>query len=83
MCPDLLAEELQTKAKADPKYQYLIQAVTKRFTKSSLSEYGRQFILLKDELSVHDGLVIRGCQIDIPPTQVRDVLILHFSSTGE
>ena len=83
VCPDLLVEELKTQARADPKYQSLVQAVTKRFTKSCLNEYTRLFLKLKDELSVHDGLVIRGCQIVIPPTQVRDVLKrLHESHQG-
>eukprot|EP00094_Tigriopus_californicus_P005817 TCALIF_05605-PA protein Name:"Protein of unknown function" AED:0.38 eAED:0.39 QI:0/0/0/0.33/1/1/3/0/225 len=71
---DLMLVKLQDQAQDDGDYKDLITAITNNFTKSSMrSAYIRQFFKLQFELFVDNGLVLRGCQIVIPPPAIKDI----------
>ena len=83
VCEDLMLTELRKKAVEDEDYQKLVKAVLSGLDKNERDCYVRQFKKMKDELSVDDGLVLRGCQIVIPPCAIKDVLKkLHSSHQG-
>lgn len=76
--------KLSEQADNDEEYQKLISAILNDFNKHSMKcDYVRQFFKMKNDLSIENGLVLRGCQIVIPPSAIKDVVSkLHQSHQG-
>ena len=80
---DLSLEDLRDKAKSDPNYCQLIDAICQDQIHNAQSGYPALFRKIADELSVEDGLVLRGQQVVVPPLCVKDVLHrLHAGHQG-
>ncbi|XP_059084410.1 uncharacterized protein LOC131881541 [Tigriopus californicus] len=80
---DLLVEDIRRQAREDADYGQLRHAILRGFEPSSLTPYVRLFTKQKRELSLDGELILRGCQLVIPRSAVKDVLRrLHSSHQG-
>ena len=80
---DIILDDLQEAAKSCKQYISLRQAVLSGTVSKAKSGYISLFKKLADQLSVDDNLVLRGNQIIVPFSAVKDVLkILHASHQG-
>lgn len=78
-----MVEQLRQRCREDKQYAELHFAIKNQFSRQSLTPYARLFLKLRDELSLDGELVLRGCQIVIPPSAVKDILTrLHSSHQG-
>ena len=79
VCPDLQVEKLRTCARRDKEYQNLIQALRARSDDSDSVPTGWNRRVF-EELSLSDGLVMRGSQMVVPREARKEVLLsLHAS----
>ena len=82
VCPDLQVEKLRTAAMRDKEYQNLIQALRARSANSDSVPAGWNRRVF-EELSLCDGLVMRGSQMIVPREARKEVLLnLHASHQG-
>ena len=80
---DLILEEIRKLAKEDKEYQRLKNAVATDTVKKNKNGYVSLFKKFTDELSIDDQLVLRGTQIVIPPSAIKDTIRkLHASHQG-
>ncbi|QQP58118.1 Uncharacterized protein FKW44_003332 [Caligus rogercresseyi] len=79
---DILVNNLREQALNDPDYQQLVIAITNGFQQTN-QPFTAHFRMLQPELWVDNGLIVKGTQIVIPPSAVKDVLKrLHSSHQG-
>ena len=72
-------DEVRAETQKDPQLQKVMQAVQTGQWTSDISDFAR----FKDELSVHDGLVLRGHRLILPQSlQKRAIDIAHQSHQG-
>ena len=82
VCPDLLVDDLRSQTATDPDCRELIEAIGKNFA-TKLGSWVARFKPLKVDLSVCDGLVLKGSQIVVTPRATQDVLKkLHNGQQG-
>ena len=80
---DLAIDNLAQCARTSQEYTSLHDAVTNGLVKDAKSGYVSLFKKVADELSTDGDLVLRGQQLVIPPTAVKDVLVsLHLGHQG-
>ena len=84
VCPDLLVDNLRDQASDDPDYQELFRAILHPSAQHvKLGPWAKRFKQLMDELSVCDGLIVKGSQIVVPPRAIQEVLKkLHEGHQG-
>lgn len=83
--PDPRLEDLKRAASSDDQYRLLMKAVTDGFptSKDRLPPALLPFWAIQHDLSVHDGLVLKGCRVFIPASARKDTLnALHDSHQG-
>ncbi|QQP57647.1 Uncharacterized protein FKW44_002706 [Caligus rogercresseyi] len=79
---DILVNNLREQALNDPDYQQLVIAITNGFQQTN-QPFTAHFRKLQPELWVDNGLIVKGTQIVIPPSAVKDILKrLHSSHQG-
>ena len=72
-------DEVRAETQKDPQLQTVMQAVQTGQWRGDISDFAR----FKDELSVHDGLVLRGHRLILPQSlQKRAIDIAHQSHQG-
>ena len=82
---DLNLEKVKAAAASDEDYQRLKVLVANGFPSSSdkLVTATKAYWSVRDELSLFDGLILKGCQLVIPKAMRKDVLShLHSSHQG-
>ncbi len=80
--PDLYLERIKKAAGEDSEYKSLMQYLMEESPKEMPAAV-RPFTKVLQQLTVHDGLVLKGYQIVIPKALRRDVLAdLHLSHQG-
>lgn len=83
--PDPRLGELRREADADDTYQRLLEMVTGGFpnSKNQLPQLLLPFWSVRHELTVHDGLILKGCRIMVPVASRKATLeMLHASHQG-
>ena len=83
--PDPRLEDLKMAAGSDDHYQLLVKTVTDGFpvSKDRLPPALLPFWNIQHDLSVHEGLVLKGCRVVIPASARKDTLMaLHDSHQG-
>ena len=78
-------QNLRDKAAQDSQYQELYSIILNGFPAHchQLLETYKQFWAIKEHLSIHDGLIVYGCQLLIPKTMHPQVIAdLHEAHQG-
>lgn len=70
------ADHINRSGECDSEYQQLKQLIMKGWpeTCDKLTDVMRTYVTFRDELSIHDGIVLKGDKVVIPPSARADIV---------